>query len=248
MITNHDIICLLNSFPLFTNVNITGGPRKNSPPSVLHVSLWYSLCLALVCTLRRVFEQSVNSRAVTMLGYTRFNMMNLMAAAASPMFVLQFLYRVRIWFVCRTFQVSSEKISLPPPRNFLLGHLKSTVYESNPHTIQELKDNISHAVAAIKITMLHRVYLNMIRHAQLCIDAADNHFQHLLWWNILSAFGYCINFCIYAMLWTRATFSWHILYKDVIYIFFSNVMDQLWNKRKLLRQKQRRIILIAPYM
>jgi len=39
---------------------------------------------------------------------------------------------------------------------FLWGHLKSTVYESNPHTIQELKD-ISNAVAAIKITMLHRV-------------------------------------------------------------------------------------------
>jgi len=40
--------------------------------------------------------------------------------------------------------------------------VKSTVYESNPHTIQELKDNISHEVAAIKITMLHRVYVNMM--------------------------------------------------------------------------------------
>jgi len=38
----------------------------------------------------------------------------------------------------------------------------------------------SHAVAAIKITMLHRVYLNMIRRAQLCIDAGGNHLQHLL--------------------------------------------------------------------
>ena len=95
---------------------------------------------------------------------------------------------------------------------FLCGHLKSTVYESNPHTIRELKDNISHAIAAIKITMLHRAYLNMIRRAQLCIDAGGNHFQHLLWWYILSAFGYCINFCIYATLRTLATFSWSILY------------------------------------
>ena len=47
-------------------------------------------------------------------------------------------------------------------RNFLWGHLKSTVNESNPHTIQELKDRIRHAVAAIKITMLHRVHLNMV--------------------------------------------------------------------------------------
>jgi len=47
-------------------------------------------------------------------------------------------------------------------RNFLCLHLKSTGYESNPHTIRELKDNISHAVAAIKITTLRRVYLDMV--------------------------------------------------------------------------------------
>jgi len=61
-----------------------------------------------------------------------------------------------------------------------IPYFSRTVYESNPHTIQELKDNISHAVAAIKITTLHRVYLNMIRRAQLCIDAGGNHFQHLV--------------------------------------------------------------------
>jgi len=66
-------------------------------------------------------------------------------------------------------------------RNFLWGHLECTVHESNPHMIQELKDNISHAVAAIKIAMLQRVYLNMIRRAQLCIAAGGNHLQHLLW-------------------------------------------------------------------
>ena len=63
----------------------------------------------------------------------------------------------------------------------------------------------------MKITMLHPVYLNMIRRAQLCIDAGGNHFQQLLRRYILSAFGYCINLCIYAMLRTRATFSWPIL-------------------------------------
>ena len=53
-------------------------------------------------------------------------------------------------------------LKCPRGRNFLRGHLNSTVYKSNPHTIQELKDNISHAVAAITITMLHPVYLNMV--------------------------------------------------------------------------------------
>ena len=57
-------------------------------------------------------------------------------------------------------------------RNFLWGHLQSKVYESNPHTIQQLKDNISHAVAAIKITTLHRVYLNMVT-ARLLTDCSN---------------------------------------------------------------------------
>jgi len=63
---------------------------------------------------------------------------------------------------------------------FFWGHLKSTVYKSNLHTIQELKDSISHTIAAIRITTLHWVYLSMIRRAQLCIDAGGNHSQHLL--------------------------------------------------------------------
>jgi hypothetical protein len=63
---------------------------------------------------------------------------------------------------------------------FLWRHLKSTMYETNPHAIQELKDNISHAVAAIGVTSLCRVYLNMIRRARLCSDAAGGQFQHYL--------------------------------------------------------------------
>jgi hypothetical protein len=40
------------------------------------------------------------------------------------------------------------------------------------------------------------------------------------------AFGYCINFCIYAMLRTRATFSWPILYKRM-YIYAPTVFMAL---------------------
>jgi len=39
--------------------------------------------LALVCILRRVFEQLVNNRAVTMLRYTRCNIVILMATSTS---------------------------------------------------------------------------------------------------------------------------------------------------------------------
>ena len=165
--------------------------------------------LALVCILRRVFEQLVNSRAVTMLRYTRCNVVILMAAAAWLMSFNSCIVcgfdSYTVFFKC-------------PQRKFLSGHLKSTVYETNPHTVQELKD-ISNAVAAVKITTLHRVYLSMFRRAHLCIDVVGNHLQHLLWWYILSAFGYCINFCIYAMLRIRATFSWSILYETHHYTF-----------------------------
>jgi hypothetical protein len=101
---------------------------------------------------------------------------------------------------CYTSQVSLQRVpevfseertvskNLWPPRSpdlttcdyFLWGHLKSTVYETNPHTIQELKGNISHAVAAISVTILHWVYLYMIRRAQLCSDAAGGQFQYRL--------------------------------------------------------------------
>jgi len=40
--------------------------------------------------------------------------------------------------------------------------MAATAWLMNPHTIRELKDNISHTVAAIRITMLHRVYINML--------------------------------------------------------------------------------------
>ena len=123
----------------------------------------------LVCVLCRVFEQLVNSRAVTMLRYTRCNTVILMAAAAWLMFSFSSC------IVC-----GFDSYTVSPERKFLGGHLKNAVYESNPHTIHELKANTSHAVAAIKITVLHRVYLNMIRCGQLCVDAGGNHLQHLL--------------------------------------------------------------------
>ena len=93
-----------------------------------------------------------------MLRYTQCNIAILMAATAwlmlsfSSCIVCGFdLYRV-------LFKCPQRKLP-PPPRG---GGEILTVYESNPHTIQELEDNLSHAVAAIKIAMLHRVYLNMV--------------------------------------------------------------------------------------
>jgi len=101
---------------------------------------------------------------LNMLRYTRSNIVILMAATAWLM--LSFSSCIVCGFDSYTY------FSSVPKENFFWGHLKSTVYESNPHTILELKDNISHAVAAIKITMLHRVYLNMVT-AQLLTNCSN---------------------------------------------------------------------------
>ena len=113
------------------------------------------LSLTLVSILCGVFEQSVNSRAVTVLRCIGCNIVTVMAATAWLM--LSFSYCIVCGFGSYTVLVKCYR-----GRNFLWGHLKSIVHESNPHTIQELKDNISHAVAAIRITVLQRVYLNMV--------------------------------------------------------------------------------------
>jgi hypothetical protein len=80
-----------------------------------------------------------------MLSYTQCNIVILMAATAWLM--LSFSSRIVCGFDSYTVLFKC------PQKNFLWVHSKSTVYQSNPRTIQELKDNIGHAVAAIKITM-----------------------------------------------------------------------------------------------
>jgi len=94
-----------------------------------------------------------SSARLNMLRYTRRNVVILMAATA-------WLRSFSSCIVCG--YDSYTVLSKCPQRNFLWWHLESTVYESNPHTIQELRDNIIHAAAAIKITTLHRVYLYMV--------------------------------------------------------------------------------------
>jgi len=116
--------------------------------------------------------------------------------------VLRFLYRVRIWFVYRTFQVSPEKKNSPWKVRYT-NQIRTRYRNWRTTSATQLQPSKS---------LLHRVYINIIRRAQLCTDAGGSHFQHLLWRYVLSAFGYCINFCIYAMLRTRATFSWPTLY------------------------------------
>jgi hypothetical protein len=84
------------------------------------------------CMLRRVFEQLANSRAVTILRYTRCNLVILMPVTA-------WLMSFGSCIVCGF--DSYTALFKCPQRKFL-----------SLHTLKELKDNINHAVAAIQIT------------------------------------------------------------------------------------------------
>jgi hypothetical protein len=74
----------------------------------------------------------------------------------------------------------SPDLSPPPPKTFLWGHLKDTVYSYHPHTLQELQANIQSTVDRISTGTLKNVFANMIRRLHLCEERNGGHFQHLL--------------------------------------------------------------------
>jgi hypothetical protein len=63
---------------------------------------------------------------------------------------------------------------------YLWGYLKGKMYENNPKTIDELKENIHRSIEAININVLRKVSLNVISCAKKCVEAQGGHFQHLL--------------------------------------------------------------------
>jgi hypothetical protein len=75
-----------------------------------------------------------------------------------------------------------------PPRSpdlstcdfYLWGYLKGRVYEQIPRNVEELRDNTRNSIRNITTTELTRVYMNLLRRAQECLDADGGQFQHLL--------------------------------------------------------------------
>ena len=61
-----------------------------------------------------------------------------------------------------------------------LENLKNKVYITNPHTLDELKQNIRKEINVISEAELMRVNANFLRRCRRCIDAEGQHFQHLL--------------------------------------------------------------------
>lgn len=69
---------------------------------------------------------------------------------------------------------------LTPPDFYLWGALKGKVYENNPLSVNELKKSIVNHIQQISPITLQKVFNNMKKRVQLCIDANGGHIQHLL--------------------------------------------------------------------
>ncbi|PNF34202.1 hypothetical protein B7P43_G17545, partial [Cryptotermes secundus] len=69
---------------------------------------------------------------------------------------------------------------LSPADFFLWGYFKGIVYKNNPHTLDDLKRNITMAINSISLQVLHNVASNMVKSACACIAEEGSHFEHML--------------------------------------------------------------------
>ena len=78
--------------------------------------------------------------------------------------------------------------NLWPPRSpdltsadfFLWGLLKRKVYKNTPRTIEQLKDAVRQEIQAVNPDTLRKVFQNLEKRIQVCLDVKGDQFQHRL--------------------------------------------------------------------
>jgi len=65
-----------------------------------------------------------------------------------------------------------------PADVFLWGLLKSKMYKNTPRTIKQLKDAIRHEIQAVNVDSLGKVFQNLEKRIQVCLDVKGDQFQH----------------------------------------------------------------------
>jgi len=68
-----------------------------------------------------------------------------------------------------------------PADFFLWGLLKGKVYKNTPRTIEQLKDAIRQETEAVNVDTLGKVFQNLKKRIQVCLDVKGDQFQHRLW-------------------------------------------------------------------
>ena len=64
---------------------------------------------------------------------------------------------------------------------YLWGKLKGQVYSNNPQTLEAMEANILDAIAVVTPEEeLQRVFLSLIRRAEICLEASGGHFENVL--------------------------------------------------------------------
>jgi len=69
---------------------------------------------------------------------------------------------------------------LTPADFFLWGLLKGKVYKNTPRTIEQLKDAIRQKIQAVNVDTLGKVFQNLEKRIQVCLDVKGDQFQHRL--------------------------------------------------------------------
>jgi len=63
---------------------------------------------------------------------------------------------------------------------FLWGLFKGKVYKNTPGTIEQLKDAIRQEIQAVNVDTLGKVFQNLGKRIQMCLDVKRGQFQHRL--------------------------------------------------------------------
>jgi len=67
------------------------------------------------------------------------------------------------------------------PAYFILwGLLKGKLYKNTPPTIKQLKDAIRQEIQAVNIDTLGKLFQNLEKPIQMCLDVKGDQFQHRL--------------------------------------------------------------------
>jgi len=70
--------------------------------------------------------------------------------------------------------------NLTPADFFLWGLLKGKVYKNTHRTIKQLKDTIRQEIQAINVDTLGKLFQNLEKRIQVCLDVKGDQFQHRL--------------------------------------------------------------------
>jgi len=69
---------------------------------------------------------------------------------------------------------------LTPDNFFLWGLMKGKEYKNTPRTIEQLKDVIRQEIQAVNVNTLGKVFQNLEKRIQVCLDVKGDQFQHRL--------------------------------------------------------------------